>query len=38
MRAGKRRSGMRRDELNRMACGWLAVGMCDLRLMLLYNS
>lgn len=31
-------TGMRRDELNRMACGLAAAGMCDSRLMLLLNS
>ena len=31
-------NGMHRDELNRMACGLVATGMGDLRLMLLQNS
>ena len=36
--AGMRMNGMRRDEVNRMAC-WLATaGMCESRLMLLQNS
>ena len=36
--AGRRMNGMRRDELNRIACGLLAAEMCESRLMLLYNS
>ena len=36
--AGRRMNGMRRDELNRMARGLAAAGMCELRLMLLQNS
>ena len=31
-------NGMRRDELNRIACGLLAAGMGESRLMLLLNS
>ena len=31
-------NGMRRDEVNRMAFVLAAVGMCELRLMLLQNS
>lgn len=31
-------TGRRRDELNRMACGLAAAGMCDSRLMVLFNS